>query len=352
MGVLAAVPELHDHLARRAATSATATATTPGRRRASAQARAARRCRAPREAAGSAPPPSRRAPTTPPRTARPAPPPHCSELVARESAGARDHGRRRPAPNHCSMQRAVDAAEVDVLALVAVGVEVGQVGPLADHLSGRPRADQQRGPGGAVIGSVRSRSARARRPNSDHTCTSTRSASPRASRSAWKAASDWAIDRHARVERSRLRRMGVELGVGGQRHAAQRQPGGEHRRQAGQALREVGGRRLGVGDRAGVGGVPVRRCGTAPAPGGRSRPRTPPRPPARSPPRRSGAGHRPAGRPSRASVGTCRPTPRRATARSPRACRSRPPGCVAVASVGFICAVHRQPLQRVVGAAR
>ena len=42
-------------------------------------------------------------------------------------------------------------------------------------------------PGGAVVGAVRSRSPSARRPNSDQTWTSTRSASPRASRSRWNA---------------------------------------------------------------------------------------------------------------------------------------------------------------------
>ena len=96
----------------------------------------------------------------------------------------------------------------------------------------------------------------ARRPNSDHTSMSTRSASPRASRSRWKASSESNVS--CRFLRQRLRLVGVRVVGAGRAHGggADGQAGGEHRGEAGEPLRErVGGLRVGGGGR--VGGLAV-----------------------------------------------------------------------------------------------
>ena len=105
--------------------------------------------------------------------------------------------------------------------------------------------------------SVPSAFSAARRPNSDQTWTSTRSASPRASRSRWKAASASHVSFSGPFEHGGLVGVGVVVARRGDRDAVQRQPRAEHRGQCGEALREVRVRVRRVGDGAGEGGNAV-----------------------------------------------------------------------------------------------
>ena len=71
----------------------------------------------------------------------------------------------------------------------------------------------------------------ARRPNSVQTWTSTRSASPRASRSRWKASSESPVSLSPSRELLRLVGVRVVAARRAQRDAADRQPGAEHHRE-------------------------------------------------------------------------------------------------------------------------
>ena len=140
----------------------------------------------------------------------------------------------------------------------------------------------------------------ARRPNSDQTWTRTRPSMPRASRSAWNAASESATSFTPVSKVCAWPEWVSNWTVSRERHAAQRDPGGDHRREPGQPRRQIAGRGARVGDGAAVDGAGVRVraagrcgscwwCGRAAASGGRSRPLRPRRRPVRSRGRASGA---------------------------------------------------------------
>ena len=78
---------------------------------------------------------------------------------------------------------------------------------------------------------------------------------PRASRSFWKASERVGDQLDPGAERARLGGVGVECGVGGEGDAAQRQPGGDHRGEAGEPLGEVRLASGRVGDRTRVRGA-------------------------------------------------------------------------------------------------
>ena len=87
-----------------------------------------------------------------------------------------------------------------------------------------------------------------RRPNSDHTCTSTRSAIPRDSRSRWNASSEYEASPRSRLIEAAWPGVRVEA-AHRQPDDAHRHPAGDHRGEPGEAVRERVGRAR-VGDRA------------------------------------------------------------------------------------------------------
>ena len=110
--------------------------------------------------------------------------PHRTTFGRGIDAAARQHGAGVDA-EPVGAEGGVEAAEVGRRAQVALRVERRQARELADHAAGRAGADDEADAGGAVVGADPFSSAR--RPNSDHTSVSTRSARPRASRSRWNA---------------------------------------------------------------------------------------------------------------------------------------------------------------------
>ena len=151
-------------------------------------------------------------------------------------------------PSHCSSRLRVDAAEVDRHREVVLGVELGQVRVVAQHAAA-PRAcpapRRRRRRRGRCR---RSRSASGRRPNSDQTSVSTRSATPRASRSAWKAASALADLAPAPLPRSSAWLSWVSKSPSASTVTARIPSGSE--RSAGEHLEAVAEVALGVGDGA------------------------------------------------------------------------------------------------------
>ena len=218
--------------------------------------------------------------------------------------------------------------------------------------SSRARACRSGSPRPPRRGRCRSsRSPAARRPNSDQTWTSTRSARPRASRSRWNASS--AVGRgckplgeRRRPGRRACRRPRARVS------ATQRsgQPGGEHRRETGEPAREVvvpRGRRRGSRTPA---RLAVLARGTARAVGRAATSAARLASPARAPGRRGG-GSRRARRSRRASAASTSP-------HTPRAQKSNRSGASIEATGhalrrerGLQAPVEREPLERVVGRA-